>query len=156
MIHWKIYTCCNCKQVTNEINPLSTLLCYVFLTIVKFVHLHSVLINLRSHVSSNCKKVLYQNYTQTLIQYGQRLFHVLQIVLKARGVFLHSKALYEIHNMISTRKTKRIDHPMIQKMYHLKIMYAHWVVLPPFWTDIRNLFRKFASFFVANQKLIIN
>lgn len=128
---------------------------YVFLTILKCVHLHSVLINLRSHVSSNCKKVLYQNYTQTLIQYGQRLFHVLQIVLK-EVFFLHSKALYEIHNMISTRKTKRIDHPMIQKIYRLKIMYAHWVVLPTFWTDIRNLFRKFASFFVANQKLIIN
>lgn len=106
MMHWKINTCCNCKQVTNEINPLSTLLCYVFLTIVKFVHLHSVLINLRSHVSSNCKKVLYQNYTQTLIQYDQMLFHVLQIVLK-EGFFLHSKALYEINNMISTRKTKR-------------------------------------------------
>lgn len=155
-MHWKINTCWDCKQVTNEINPLSTLLCYVFLTILKCVHLHYVLINLRSHVSSNCKKMLYQNHTQTLIQYGQRLFHVLQIVLKARGVFLHSKALYEIHNMISTRKTKRIDHPMIQKMYRLKIMYAHWVVLPPFWTDIRNLFHKFASFFVANQKLIIN
>lgn len=147
-MHWKINTCWDCKQVTNEINPLSTLLCYVFLTILKCVHLHSVLINLRSHVSSNCKKMLYQNYTQTLIQYGQRLFHVLQIVLK-EGFFLHSKALYEIHNMISTRKTKRIDHPMIQKMYRLKIMYAHWVVLPTFWTDIRNLFHKFASFFVA-------
>lgn len=58
--------------------------------------------------------------------------------------------------MISTRKTKRIDHPMIQKMYRLKIMYAYWIVLSTFWTDIRNLFRKFASFFVANQKLIIN
>lgn len=155
-MHWKINTCWDCKQVTNEINPLSTLLCYMFLTILKCVHLHFVLISLRLHVSSNCKKMLYQNYTQTLIQYGQRLFHVLQIVLKARGVFLHSKALYEIHNMISTKKTKRIDHPMIQKMYRLKIMYAHWVVLPPFWTDIRNLFHKFASFFVANQKLIIN
>lgn len=154
-MHWKINTCWDCKQVTNEINPLSTLLCYVFLTILKCVHLHSVLINLRSHVSSNCRKVLYQNYTQTLIQYGQMLFHVLQIVLK-EGFFLHIKALYEIHNMISTRKTKRIDHPMIQKMYRLKIMYAHWVVLPTFWTDIRNLFPKFASFFVANQKLIIN
>lgn len=154
-MHWKINTCWDCKQVTNEINPLSTLLCYVFLTILKCVHLHSVLINLRLHVSSNCKKMLYQNYTQTLIQYGQMLFHVLQIVLK-EVFFLHSKALYEIHNMISTRKTKRIDHPMNQKMYRLKIMYAHWVVLPPFWTDIRNLFRKFASFFVANQKLIIN
>lgn len=106
-MHWKINTCWDCKQVTNEINPLSTLLCYMFLTILKCVHLHFVLINLRLHVSSNCKKMLYQNYTQTLIQYGQRLFHVLQIVLKARGVFLHSKALYEIHNMISTRKTKR-------------------------------------------------
>lgn len=154
-MHWKINTCWDCKQVTNEINPLSTLLCYVFLTILKCVHLHSVLINLRLHVSSNCKKMLYQNYTQTLIQYGQMLFHVLQIVLK-EVFFLHSKALYEIHNMISTRKTKWIDHPMIQKMYRLKIMYAHWVVLPTFWTDIRNLFRKFASFFVANQKLIIN
>lgn len=154
-MHWKINTCWDCKQVTNEINPLSTLLCYVFLTILKCVHLHSVLINLRLHVRSNCKKMLYQNYTQTLIQYGQMLFHVLQIVLK-EGFFLHIKALYEIHNMISTRKTKRIDHPMIQKMYRLKIMYAHWVVLPTFWTDIRNLFPKFASFFVANQKLIIN
>lgn len=82
MMHWKINTCWDCKQVTNEINPLSTLLCYVFLTILKCVHLHSVLINLRLHVSSNCKKMLYQNYTQTLIQYGQMLFHVLQIVLK--------------------------------------------------------------------------
>lgn len=147
-MHWKINTCWDCKQVTNEINHLSTLLCYVFLTILKCVHLHSVLINLRLHVSSNCKKnalpKLYANshtIWSNVISCASNCFK--------RGFLLHSKALYEIHNMISTRKTKRIDHPMIQKMYRLKIMYAHWIVLPTFWTDIRNLFRKFASFFVA-------